>query len=76
MTVRTSDPTLQGRTFELKILLSNTNTNTNKGGEFVSFYLEYEYKFELERVCYCVYMYTCIDMCHATVVLIVHHSWW
>ena len=34
----------------------NPNMNPNKGGEFVSFYLEYEYEFELTRVCYCVYM--------------------
>jgi hypothetical protein len=44
----------QGRTFELKMLLSNTNSNPNKGGESVSFYLEYEYESELTRVCYCV----------------------
>ena len=28
------------------------------------FYLEYEYESELGRVTYCLYTYTCLDMCH------------
>jgi hypothetical protein len=55
---------MQGRRFGLKLPFPNTNTNPNKGGEYVSFYLEYEYESELGRVTYCLYTYTCIDMCH------------
>ena len=32
--------------------------NPNKDGDLLSFYLEYEYEFEVTRVCYCAYMYT------------------
>jgi hypothetical protein len=56
----------QGRRFGLKFPFPNTNTNPNKGGEYVSFYLEYEYESELGRVRSCLYTYTCIDMCHTS----------
>ena len=39
-------------------------------------YREYANEFKLTRVCYCVYMYACINMCHTTVVLVLHHKWW
>jgi hypothetical protein len=49
------------------------NTNPNKGGEYVSFYLEYEYESELGRVSHCVCMCKGVDMYHNSVELVLHH---
>ncbi len=49
------------------------NTNPKKGGESVSFYLEYEYESELGRVSHCVCICVGVDMYHDSVELVLHH---
>jgi len=64
---------LAGSVVRAQIPIPNTNTNPNQVGDYVSFYLEYEYESELGRVSYCVYTYLYTYVSHL-VVLVLHHS--
>ncbi len=61
-----------GSKVRTQIPVPNTNTNPNKGGEYVSFYLEYEYESELGRVSstwLCIYVYLYRHVSHLVVLL-------